>query len=201
MAQQSLYYRTELETKISVFPNQLNGDIDDHILANLKEKVEGKTMENGLIIRVNELIDYWNGVIDGINNMGTTVFNVKYECYICSPTKNLEVTCRVQSIIKGYIVSMNGPLSSAVQISMIDDKFFNVNGDTVTHIESDRVISHGDYIKVSIAGINSMFKKQNIMVYGKLLGFATDDEIEIYKEEQRLVKGLNRNDSNESRFI
>src|SRR5581483_1684779 len=104
MANMNLYYRTQLETKVSLLPEQIDGNIDNHILQNLRTKIEGKTIDNGIVLKINRLIDYNYGVIDKANFMGTTVFHVKYECFICSPTKNLEMVCIVDNDkIKGYL--------------------------------------------------------------------------------------------------
>ena len=114
MAQLNLYYQTQLETSVSLLPEQIDGNIDDHLIKNLKAKVEGKSTENGIEIRVNRLIDYNYGMIDKSNFMGTTVYKVKYECFLCSPIKDLEMICVLDNIVKGFLIGRNGPVIVAI---------------------------------------------------------------------------------------
>ena len=97
MAQRNLYFRAQLDTKVSLLPKQLDGDIDNHLLKNLKVKMEGKNIDGGLVLKVNKLIGYHDGLIDKVNLMGTTVYHVDYDCYLCSPVKDLEIICVIDN--------------------------------------------------------------------------------------------------------
>lgn len=90
MAQINLYFFTQAETKTSLLAEQITHDMDNHLLNNLKDKIEGRTTEEGIILKVIKLIDYGYGIIDKVNFMGTAVFHVKYECLICSQLKMLK---------------------------------------------------------------------------------------------------------------
>jgi DNA-directed RNA polymerase subunit E'/Rpb7 len=187
MIQNILYYPTQLETKVPLLPNQIDGGIDEHLLSNLREKVEGKTDENGIIMRVIKLIDYDYGMIDKSNFMATTVYRVKYECLLCSPIKDLEIICVVDNIIKGFLIAHNGPVYIAVRFDNIDAQRFHINGNNITHLKSKKIIQKGDHLKVSVININSNQGEKNMIAMCKLLDMADRDDIKRYENEQALI--------------
>lgn len=187
MTQSDLYYRTQLEVKVSIQPNQADGNIDEHIFNNLKASVEKKSIDNGIVIKVNRIISYNKGQIDQANTMGIAVTTVKYECFLCSPTKDLEIICKVTNIFKGYIICQNGPVVVAVLYNGIDTQKFEVVDSVVVNIGSKEPIKKEDFIKVSIVSINNNLGATTIVTIGKLLSMATKDEINSYKEDLLLI--------------
>lgn len=187
MAQISLYYITQLETKVSLLPEQIDGNIDQHLISNLKDKLEGKTIDEGIIIRIDKLIKYDYGIIDKANFMGITVFNVKYECLICSPIKNLEMICILDNIVRGYLICRNGPVIVAVQYNNINMQKFEINGDNIIHIPTKKTIEKNDYLKVSIININNNLGERQIMAISKLLDMADKHEIKQFEHEQNII--------------
>ena len=197
MAQIGLYYRTQLETKISLLPEQIDGDIDNHLLKNLKAKIEGKTNENGIVLKINRLIDYSNGMIDKINSMGSTVFPIKYECFICSPTKDLEMICILENIVKGYLIAKNGPVIVAIQYNNIDTKKFEIHDRNIILSKTKVPVKKGDYLKVSVINIKDNLGEKNLVTMCKLLNMATKEEIMVFEEDQILATNGNIDDDNE----
>lgn len=189
MAQINLYYRTQLETNVSILPQQIDGNIDDHMLKNLRHKIEGKTNENGFVLKVNRLISYDDGMIDKANSMGTTVFPVTYECFICSPTIGLEIICVIENIITGYLVAKNGPIKCAIGYINIDHKKFEISDKNVVFKKTKEALKKGDYIKVSIINISfkNHYGKKYMHTVCKLLNLASKTEIQAYDDDQRLV--------------
>ena len=197
MAQISLYYRTQLETKVSLLPEQIDGNMDDHMLTNLKAKIEGKCIDNGIVLKINRLIDYEYGMIDKANFMGTTVYKVNYECFICSPTKDLEIICVLENIVKGYLIAKNGPIIVAIQFNNIDTQKFEISGNTIIVSKTKTPIQKGDFLKVSIIRINNNLGEKNIVTMCKLLNLATKDEIKSFEEDQLLVTDGSVDDNKE----
>lgn len=187
MAQLNLYYRTQLETKVSLLPEQIDGNMDNHILNNLREKVEKKVIDNGIVLKTTKLVSYDYGMIDKNNSMGTTVYLVKYECFICSPTKNLEIVCVLENIIKGFLIAQNGPIKVAVQFNNIDTRKFAISGNNIIISKSKQNIKKGDYLKVSIIDISNNLGEKNIVVIAKLINLASKDEIASFEEDQQLL--------------
>jgi DNA-directed RNA polymerase subunit E'/Rpb7 len=197
MAQLSLYYRTQLETKVSLLPEQINGNMDEHLLENLRSKVEGKTMDNGIVLKVIKLVDYDNGIIDKSSFMATTVYNVKYECFICSPTKNLEIICLLENIVKGYLIARNGPVIAAIQFNNIDSQKFEISGNNILFSKTKQPIQKGDYLKVSIINLNSNYGEKNIVTMCKLLNLASKKEIKEFEDDQLLATNGSIDDDKE----
>lgn len=187
MAQLNLYYQTQLETKISLLPEQITGDIDEFILKNLKQKVYSKSTENGIVIRINKLIDYELGVIDKDHFMATTIYKVKYECLLCSPVKDLEMICVVENIVKGYLVCKNGPVYPAIQFNNIDTNVFERVGDDLIHKPTGKPVKKGDYLRVAVININNNTDEMSIVAVCKLLNIATKTEIKKFNDEQELI--------------
>jgi len=197
MAQIGLYYQTQLETKVSLLSEQINGNIDNHILDNLRAKIEGKTNENGIVLKINRLIYYNYGMIDKANFMGTTVYNVKYECFLCSPVKDLEIICILDNIVKGFLIGRNGPIIVAVQFNNIDNRKFEISGNSIVHIKSKKMIEKGNHLKVSIISINNNLGEKNIVTMCKLINLADNEDIKRFDEDQILVTNGTEDDGKE----
>jgi DNA-directed RNA polymerase subunit E'/Rpb7 len=190
MAQIKLYYKTQLDTKVSLLPNQINGNIDDHILDNLKAKMEGKSNEFGIIIKINHIIFYDYGIIPKSNFSTTVVYHVTFECLLCSPNKNLEVICVVDNIIKGFLICRNGPVRIAIQFNNIDFQKFEVKGDNIIYLKSKSEIVKGDYLKIVIINVNYNIGQNYIVTIGKLLDMASETEIATFEEEQKIANNV-----------
>ncbi|BCS83179.1 putative DNA-directed RNA polymerase subunit [Cotonvirus japonicus] len=184
MAQQNLYYQTELQDSVSLLPNQMDSNIDEYLLKNLEAKVKGKITKDGIVLKINRIIDYDNGIITKTNFAGTAVYNVSYECLICSPTKNLSVICVVENIIKGYIICVNGPVIIAILFNNIDTQKFKLDNGNVVYLHNEKPIEKGDYVKVSIINIKNNLNEKRITAISKLLDLASNDEIKLFKEDQ-----------------
>ena len=197
MAQISLYYRTQLDTKVSLFPEQIDGNMDDHILENLKAKIEGKSIDNGIVLKINRLINYDYGMIDKVNFMSTCVFFVKYECFICSPTKDLEIVCILENIVKGFLIARNGPVIVAIQFNNIDTRRFEISGNNIIYTKTKKPIEKNDYLKVSVISINNNLGEKDIVTMCKLINLANKEEIQSYEQDQLLVTGGNEEDNKE----
>lgn len=196
MAQAGLYYRTQLETKVSLLPEQITAEIDNNLLENLKIKVEGKLIDVGIVLRINRIIDYDFGIIDRSNLQSTTIVPIKYECFICSPVKNLEIICVLENIIKGYLICRNGPIISAIYTNNINTSKFELRGSNI-YYGKKQMLEKGDYLKVSIINIRNDQGEKNIMTLCKLIDMATDEEIESFKEDQLLITKGSKNDNKE----
>ena len=195
MSNQGLYYRTQLETKVVLLAEQADADIDEHLFANLKRSVTGKTMENGIVIDVKRILSYDYGVIDPSNFMTSITYNVKYECSVCSPSKDLEIICNVDSIVKGFIFAKNGPIVAAIQVSNIDSNNFTVSDNNVVVKKTGHIVEKGDHLKVSIINVKSNMGEKHITTICKLIAFAKKSEIAQFENEQKMVIGESNDDA------
>ena len=128
-------------------------------------------------------------MIDKSNFMGTIVFSIKYEAFVCAPIKDLEIICTVENIIKGYIICQNGPLKVAIEFSKIDNHKFEISGNDIIDRATNATIKKGDHLRVSIINIESHKGEKNILAICKLLNIADENDIKKYEQEQLLVTG------------
>ncbi len=201
MAQLSLYFKTELEDKVVLKPNQLNGNLEENILKNLKRKVEKIAIANGIVIKVEKIIKYDYGTIDKQDFRAEVSYNVSYDCLFCSPVENLEIICVVNNLPKGYIIAKNGPVCVGILHSQIDQQKFKIINDTITIIGKNRPLAKGDYLRVSIINRNINPGEQNIITVCKLLDIATDAEIKSYKKDQQALNEDDEESKNDDTFI
>lgn len=188
MAQIGLYYQTLLETKVSLLPEQIKGNMEEYMLSNLRGKIEGKNIDSGTVLKINSIIDYGYGKIEAVNFMATVVYHVKFDCLICSPAKDLEIICVIHNIVKGYLFGINGPVVIGIQFNNIDTDKFKLGGDNTIILKEDgRTVKNGDHVKVSIISIKNHVGEHQIMTIAKLLDIATPDEIQHFKEEQQMA--------------
>lgn len=204
MAQISLYSTTVLEDKVSINPDQINANIAENILINLRSNIEGKSNENGIVLKVNRLISHNLGKIDRVNGTSKVDYIAKHECFLCSPTKDLEIVCKLEKTFKGYIVGKNGPVVVVVQINNIDSQRFEIKKSNVYHISSGKELVVGDYLKVSIINVSNNLGGNKILALSKLLNMASKDDILKYEQDRSLITGasLKTDDgSDEEQFI
>jgi len=188
MAKTSLYFRTYLESKIVIHPAQMGAQIEEHLLENLKNKVERRTIDTGIIIHVDRIVEYRSGIIDRTNFSANAIYWVKYECLLCAPTKNLEMICLVENIIKGYLIARNGPVVVAIEFSSIDPQTFEIVNGQVRHLKLGSLVQRGDHLRVVIINVNMNLGETNVVALCKLLDYASQDEVKEFQEEQRMLQ-------------
>ena len=197
MAQLNLYYQTQLSGKVTLLPEQQNSDIEQNLLHNLREKLEGRINEVSYIVRVNRIIDFGYGEIDSFGLKAMTNYNVKYDCLICAPVKKMEVIVQVHSHPNQMILSKNGPLSVVTYEYQIDENKFTKASDSNKFVvkETGDEIQEGDFVKVVI--LNTIITGGHNAIYAtaRLIDMATPEEIEEYHQEQLLL--LNKEIDNE----
>lgn len=190
MTQSTLYYRTQLTTDVILFANQINGNMEEHLLENLKANIEGKVTENGNVIKVLKLVSYERGKIDTSNFSANVVFPIKYECFLCAPVKDMEMVAKVKNTtIKRIIIAVNGPVLASISLSDVDTTKFRIQDNDVYYVANDKIVSKNDYIKVVVTGANNIKGSRNIMAVCKLVDMASPSEIERFKKDKVLVHG------------
>jgi len=188
MSQKALYYKTQFETKISLLPDQIDDQIDEHILNNLKRKIDGKAVDNGIVIRILRLLAYDYGIIDKASSNGTTIYRVKYECLFCSPTKDTELVGRVENIVKGYAACRNGPIVAVLELTKNNESaVFKVTDNEIKHIASGKVVQKGDYLRLSVMSSADNVENMQIAVMCKLVNMATKTEIAKFIEDEHYI--------------
>lgn len=196
MAQINLYNQIKLDAPVTISPDKLDSNIDDHILSTLKRKIEGKTVESGVVVKIFGLVDYKRGIVSSTDFMAPITFDVTYECLLCFPKSGLEIICSVEQIVKGYIIARNGPVIAALQLSYVDMQKFTVNDKDIIRKSDNKKVEKGNCLKAII--INSKFSlgERDIYLVCKMIDFANDNEIKRFENEKKLISKTNSDQDN-----
>lgn len=191
----SPYYETLLNTRVTIKADQITHEISNHMLSNLKNKVENKCNKEGFIVRVHQIVSHNNGIIDADTFMGSVNYNVSYSCYFCSPKTNTDILCKVQKCIDGFITAVNGPISIGVSLAR--------GGKEITYLNhkvmfNGQEISLGDIIKVTILTSRISEGETKINSLAKLKSIANKTEKEMYEKE---INMFINNDNRDDMFI
>lgn len=180
----NIYYQTQLDDDIILTPSQLDADYVNHLFDNLKIKVEGKCVKDGCIMKVLRVIKINSNYIDSETFSCNTIFNLTYECYLCSPIINKTIICKIKSSSTiGYLEAENGPIEISILLGEINSEVFETkNGGKNIFVRStgkkveDGV--NGDYVVISLINIKINAGDKKINAIAKLLDMANEKQIE-----------------------
>lgn len=195
----SPYYRTQLETDVIVFPNQINKNIDENLMINLRNLVENKCVKNGYVMKIYDIVEKGDGKIDDDNLSGYITYHVKYTCYLCSPVVNLEMVCEVMTMSNGFLVGKNGPMTVILSHRDINLQVFNIehNNQDIKYLPNGSKLRIGDYIKVVVSGRTMVTGENRIGVFASLNEMASKKEIETYHNDLQIDEQMSRKKTKE----
>lgn len=78
----------EIIEKVKLLPGQLDGNLNEHILDNLKKIYEGKCIKEGYIIKIIKIIDRSLGEVSLIDFDSNTIYIVKFMANVYYPKEN-----------------------------------------------------------------------------------------------------------------
>jgi DNA-directed RNA polymerase subunit E'/Rpb7 len=194
MAQYNLYNEVQLESKISLQPKQLTAKLDTHIINNLKEKVEKKVGEHGIVVKVKNVVNYDYGLVSPSDFTGSVIYNVKYNCLLCSVSKGMEIIAQIVNIGKGLYIASNGPLIGVIYSYEINTDRFREENAKIFDKETGQELQKETYVKMFIITYKSHLGETQILAICRLLDIASKKEIKIYQKEQKLATGLEINE-------
>ncbi len=204
----NLYFKTWLTTRVSLFPEQITGDIMDNLLTNLKRKVEKKTVEEGIVVRVERmklLEDGDEGIVNRINFTGTTDYKITYECVLCAPLKEIEITAKLTKIIPEMMIFKNGPIQAVTMsgTNTASNIFENIDGRIriINKKSPLKYLQIGSFVKLTIINYCIDPDTQNIVCQCYLSNLPSDKEISKFKKEQQLFNGVEDDDDDNEEFI
>ena len=155
---------------ISLYPPDLNKDIDNIILKKLKKTYEGYCKDNCFILKNSiNIINKSLGKIETHENKNIIKYDVKYSCDIISPTNGEEIEIIVHNITKmgiiGYIKidekysKSDNPFENSPLIVIVpEDKINNIND-----------INVGQKLKTEILNYRIKFRNEQIQVVCKIV--------------------------------
>ena len=155
---------------ISLYPHELNKDIDNIILLKLKKLFEGYCKDNCFVLNNSiNMINKSLGKIETHENKNIIKYDVKYSCDIISPSKGQEIDIIVNSVNKMGII---GYIKIDEKYSKSDKPFENspliiiIPEDLIDNIND---INIGQKIKASILDYRIKFRNEQIQIICKMV--------------------------------
>lgn len=189
-------------TRIMLEPYQINSDISNQLKINLKKKVEKKCNKNGFVDEVYKILYYGDGVMHPENLSGNVLYNIKYHCRLCLPIENSIIIGQVKVINIELVVVINGPILTFIPRDNIDPKYWDVSNNFKNKKKENTKLNLGDYVLVQIINKRINSGDNQIKTMGKLLDFATDEQIKDYFETSKEeITSVDTNEEDQSNFI
>jgi DNA-directed RNA polymerase subunit E'/Rpb7 len=166
-------------TRICVPPNKLNSDIRNNIKSLLETNLEGRCNKNGFITKIHRIIDYSDGFLIPETLNGNVMYNITYLCNICIPIENTVIIAQVKIINQELIIAINGPIMIFIPKENVDINTWNIT-DGYINKENKKKLQSLDYILVEIIDKRINANELQIKTIGKLLNYASEDDINKY---------------------
>jgi len=196
-----------LYTRVILYPHQMNHDLYINLKKNLVDKIEGKCIKDGYIIKVYKILEYVNGVIEPENFTGTAVYDVKYFAKICSVLKESIIVTKISSYVPNanFALSDFGPIIKIIFTKNerdINSKVFTIGNDkNIIHIPTQTKLEVDTYVKIQIKSIKFYLNDTIIKCMGYLDNIATVDEIDKYAFKDEFMKLTKNGDTQNSIYF
>ena len=170
------YFDTELNTRLSLKPHQMNNDLYIHLKNNLKLKLEKKCVKYGFVVKIYKITDYSDGEILPENYDSSAIFNITYSCRLCLPTQDTSIVCELEVLNKALLKAKNGPITCIIKTNQINLNNFNINnkGDIV-YTKNNSVLKIGNHVIVKIIGVQFVVGDERIIIISSLEDLATKE--------------------------
>ena len=175
----SPYRNIKQFTKISVEPFNMNSDIKNNMKIILKKKIEKKCNKNGFIDEVYKIIEYSDGIMPPENLNGSAIYNITYHCKICIPVENTMIIGQIRVINQELIIAVNGPIMFFIPKENVDTNIWDIPDGYLNKLENKK-LAREDFVKIQIMDKRINQNDSQIKSIGKLINFATDDEVDKY---------------------
>ena len=175
----SPYKNTTQFTKIQIKPHQMNSDIQNIMKLVLRKKVEKRCNKNGFIDEVYRIENFDEDDLRAENLSGCANFYVSYHCRLCLPIEESIIIAQVKAINQELILAINGPIMIFIPKDNIDTKVWDIS-DKFLNLKQKSNLRLNNYIKVEIVNKRINQGDHQIKVIGRLLNFASDDEVNEY---------------------
>ena len=189
-------------TRIMLEPYQINSDISNQLKINLKKKVEKKCNKNGFVDEVYKILHYGDGVMHPENLSGNVLYDIKYHCRLCLPIENSIIIGQVKVINIELVVVINGPILTFIPRDNIDATYWDISNNFKNKKKDNTKLKVGDYVLVQIINKRINSGDTQIKTMGKLLDFASEEQIkEYYESSKEEILGVDTNEQDQSNFI
>jgi len=157
----------------------MNSDIRNNMKMVLKKKVEKKCNKNGYIDEVYKILEFSDGIMIPENLNGSAIYNIAYHCRLCIPIENSVIISYIKMISTDLIVAINGPLFIFIPKNYIDNNIWDIPEGYV-HKKTSKKLTVGNYVKIQVMDKRINQGDMQIKIMGKLLDFASEEEVEKY---------------------
>ena len=175
----SPYRNIKQYTRISIEPFNMNSDIKNNMKIILKKKIEKKCNKNGFVDEVYRILEYSDGIMPPENLNGSVIYNVTYHCKICIPVENTVIIGQIRVINQELIIAANGPIMFFIPKENIDTNNWDIPDGYLNKLNKKK-LQRDDYVKIQIIDKRINQNDSQIKSIGKLIDFATSEEVEKY---------------------
>ena len=175
----SPYRNIKQYTRISIEPYHMNSDIKNNMKLVLKKKVEKRCNNNGYIDEVYKILEYSDGRMPPENLSGSAIYDITYHCKICIPIENTVLIGMTRVINQELVVAINGPIMFFLPKEHVDTNLWDIP-DGYMNKNAKKKLSTGDYVKIQIIEKRINRNDSQIKSIGRLLDFASSEEVEKY---------------------
>ena len=158
----SIYFKSTLNSKVSITANDLNKNIDSIIEKKLKENYEGKCCKDGYIKEDSiEIVNRTLGRMDPGQFNGSITYNIEYLADICNPSEKQLINCNAVNINKIGILCMSDNGNQPFKI-IIPRR---------THLDNPlfKEIIEGSKIQIEVVGSRFEINDSFISIIGNLV--------------------------------
>lgn len=180
-----------LQANISLFPYQLDNNIDVHIKKNLIKKYEKRCFkEHGFIHKIYDITRKSVGYIIPENPTGSVTYLVSFSCRICNPIVNKIIITKILRLNNSLIKSECGAIEVINDVTKLDQNKFLVLHNGEVYFKKDDItkikLESGTYLKMLITSKTFNDGDTRIVALGNILDIANNDEIqEFYNYEYK----------------
>jgi DNA-directed RNA polymerase subunit E'/Rpb7 len=171
----------------------MNSDIKNNMKIVLKKKIEKKCNKNGFVDEVYRILEYSDGIMPAENLNGSAIYNITYHCKICIPVENSILLGQVKVINQELIIAINGPIMFFIPKENVDTNTWDI-ADNYLNKNAKRKLLAGDYIKIHIMDKRINQNDTQIKAIGKLIDFATPEEVDKFFGTKVNVSAERNND-------
>jgi hypothetical protein len=156
--QQGLFNQILITKSIPISINNIGNSIKETLEKAIAFQVEGKCIVEGYIKpNTVEIITFSSGLVQG----SIVIFDVVFQCYVCSPVEGMHITCIAKHINKAGIRAEINETPSPVVIFIARDH--NYNSPLFAHIKED------NEIKVRVIGQRFELNDKYISIIAELV--------------------------------
>ena len=189
----------ELYTRIVLLPHQINNDLYINLKKNLIDKIEGKCIKDGYIIKIYKIIEYKNGIIEPENFTGSVSYDIKYLAKICIALKESTIVAKITSNIinANIILAEFGPIMKIILAKNRRDfnekKFIIGNDKSILHIPTQKKIGSNDFVKIQLKSIKFHHNDTVIKCMGYLEDLAYPEDITDFAYYEENSQNISKN--------